>query len=96
MKHISPLTLAFLLSCIAVAMFFAGYIYKNTEVLQDPTICTKDKMCSYALEADKRLRDYQLDLYMDTVKVYDGGRLVGSYVSNWNSQMDTIIINDNQ
>lgn len=42
------------------------------------------------------LRDYQLYLHMDTVKIYDGYRLVGSYISTWNNQMDSIILNDNQ
>lgn len=40
--------------------------------------------------------DYQLDLHMDTVKIYDGDRLVGSYISNWNNQMDSIILKDNE
>lgn len=42
------------------------------------------------------MRDYQIDLHMDTVRVYDGQRLVGSYISTWKNQMDTIILNDNQ
>lgn len=42
------------------------------------------------------LRDYQIQLHMDTVWIYDGNRLVGRYTSDWSNQMDTILINDNQ
>lgn len=42
------------------------------------------------------LRDYQIDLHMDTVRIFDGQRLVGSYISNWNNQMDTILLKDNE
>lgn len=41
-------------------------------------------------------RDYQIDIHMDTVRIFDGQRLVGSYISTWANQMDTILLNDNQ
>lgn len=41
-------------------------------------------------------RDYQIEVYNDTVWLYDGQRLVGSYISTWKNQMDTILLNDNQ
>ncbi len=41
-------------------------------------------------------RDYQIDLHFDTVRVYDGNRLVDTYISNWKNQIDTILLNDNQ
>lgn len=44
----------------------------------------------------KNVRDYQLELHMDTVWIYDGDRLVDWYISTWNSQLDTILMNDNQ
>lgn len=40
--------------------------------------------------------DYQLALHMDTVWIYDRDRLVGSYISNWHNQMDSIILYDNE
>jgi len=40
--------------------------------------------------------DYQINLHNDTVWIYDGNRFVGSYISNWNNQMDTILLTDNQ
>jgi len=42
------------------------------------------------------LRDYQLDLHMDTVRVYDGERLVDTYITNWTNQIDTVILKDNE
>lgn len=44
----------------------------------------------------KPVRDYQIDLHFDTVKIYDGPRLVGSYLTNWRGQLDTILIQDNE
>lgn len=42
-------------------------------------------------------RDYQIEYYMDTVWVYDGERLVSSFIQKyWNSQLDSAIIKDNQ
>lgn len=42
------------------------------------------------------LRDYQIEVYYDTVWIYDADRLVGRYVSNWQNQMDSIILKDNE
>lgn len=87
---------------VAVLMFFAGRLYENTHSLEGK-VCTKYTLCNNAKNAFKEmdkaidlLRDYQLDLHNDTVRMYDGDRLVGSYISNWKNQMDTIILNDNQ
>ncbi len=41
-------------------------------------------------------RDYQIEVYNDTVWVYDGQRLVDRYISNWKGQIDTVLLNDNQ
>lgn len=41
-------------------------------------------------------RDYQIDLYIDTIWVYDGERLVSKYVTNFKSQMDSVLLDDNQ
>lgn len=41
-------------------------------------------------------KDYEIQLHMDTVWIWDGDRLVGRYITNWQSQMDSIIIDDNQ
>lgn len=41
-------------------------------------------------------RSYQIDTHMDTVTVYDGGRIVGRYITTWTSQIDSIILKDNE
>lgn len=41
-------------------------------------------------------RDYQINLHMDTVWVYDGDRLVDTYITTWKNQIDTIFLTDNQ
>lgn len=43
----------------------------------------------------RAMRDYQIELHMDTVWIYDGNRLVYMYLSNWTNQMDTAIMKDN-
>jgi len=42
------------------------------------------------------LRDYQIELYNDTVWIFDRNRPVGRYISNWHNQIDTIILKDNE
>jgi hypothetical protein len=44
----------------------------------------------------KLMRDYQIELHIDTVWIYDGDRLVGRYVSNRNTSLDSLIMKDNQ
>lgn len=44
------------------------------------------------------MKDYQVSLYMDTVWIYDGDRLVDSFIhtdSSWNNQYDSIFMKDN-
>lgn len=56
-----------------------------------------------ACNNSKHLRDYQLDiingsdtnLYNDSVQVYDGSRLVGTFKLD-NDAVSNIILNDNQ
>lgn len=41
-------------------------------------------------------RDYQIELYMDTMWIYDGERLVDSIIDpTFSTKLDTILINDN-
>lgn len=40
--------------------------------------------------------DYQIELLMDTVWIYDCNKLIARYTSNWKNQMDTFLILDNQ
>ena len=46
--------------------------------------------------AQSYLRDYQIELHMDTVWLYDGDRLVGQFINSTpNSTLDSIILKDN-
>ena len=50
----------------------------------------------FAGNAQSYLRDYQIELHMDTVWLYDGDRLVGQFInSNPDSKLDSIILKDN-
>jgi hypothetical protein len=47
----------------------------------------------------RALKDYQIELHMDTVWVHDKRRLVGMFIhtdSSWNNQYDSVFIKDNQ
>jgi len=52
--------------------------------------------CDGGCECEVMKTDYQINLHNDTVWIYDGNRFVGKYTSNWNNQMDTILLTDNQ
>jgi len=41
-------------------------------------------------------RDYQLELYHNTVWTFDGSKLVGRYITNWYNQINSILLKDNQ
>jgi hypothetical protein len=41
------------------------------------------------------MRDYQIELHMDTLWVWDYKRLVGKYITNWKNQIDSILLKDN-
>lgn len=68
------------------------------ELMKDKQAVTDEEISNTLLKTTKKLanpRDYQIELFYDTVWVYDGSRLVGRYTSNWTNQIDIIIINDN-
>lgn len=77
----------------------------NTYVIQ--SFITDSDECPYEMgecpnpdcsnyHANTLLRDYQIELFMDTVSVYDGRRLVGKYRTNWKNQIDRILLRDNE
>jgi hypothetical protein len=41
-------------------------------------------------------RDYEITLYMDTLWLWDGPRLVGRYTTNWKNQIDELLVKDNE
>jgi hypothetical protein len=55
------------------------------------------KYCKPITKPKSLLYDYQINLHNDTVWVYDNGRFVGSYINTkWDSQLDSILLKDNQ
>lgn len=80
---------AVLALCIAFGLLVAGMCFGAYTTRQEE----REEAVS---RSAKHMRDYQIDLYMDTVWVYDGQRLVGTYLSNWQGQIDSIILKDNQ
>jgi hypothetical protein len=44
----------------------------------------------------KYLQDYQVQVYYDTVWVYDYDRLVGKYVTDWTGKLDSVLLADNE
>lgn len=50
---------------------------------------TKDKQSSI-------YTDYQIVIYNDTIWLYDDNRFVGKCITNWNSNLDSLILIDNQ
>lgn len=43
----------------------------------------------------KQPRSYQLQIYNDTMWLYDGDRLVSKVLNRWNSPLDSAILKDN-
>lgn len=41
------------------------------------------------------LQDYQIQLDMDTVTIYDRGRVVGKFTTDFTSKYDSVFIKDN-
>lgn len=42
------------------------------------------------------IHDYQLDVHYDTVWLYEGDRLVDSWITDYTSKIDSVILKDNQ
>lgn len=45
--------------------------------------------------AQHYLRDYQIEIYFDTVWIYDADRLVDKYTTTFTGQMDSVLLKDN-
>ena len=74
--------------------FFVGFLLCVTFIIsvmiyKGPSGFTK------STPDNSMLRDYQIQVHMDTVWIYDRTRLVDKYVSNWRSQIDSVILKDN-
>lgn len=77
-----------LISVIVCAAYFIG-------VSQQPNKCPFEG--AECPNVQSYLQDYQIQVYNDTVTVYDANRIVGKYINTkWDSQLDSIIIGDNE
>lgn len=88
---------------VVVCIFCVTQWYQVFILSQDYTNYSKQsiiKNCPFegkeCPNADYYSRDYQLELYMDTVWVYDGDKLVDKYTSNWNTHLDSVLLRDNE
>lgn len=94
-------TIVFIIGALVVGslMFAAGMIYSDNKVTQSAmkgNICTPGKLCPNALEAIKRLRDYQLEAYSDSTVIWDGDRHVATLKFDEKQALDSVIMDDNQ
>jgi hypothetical protein len=80
---------------LAIAIPFALAL-----VLNLPGCYNKKNICPFegaeCPNAQHFMREYQLQLDMDTVTVFDADRIVGRYISRFDSQLDSILIEDNR
>lgn len=74
-----------------------AFSHPDTHICIDSTHATCDGNCVCdGLGCPPILpRDYQLDLHMDTVWVYDGDRLVDRYITTWGTHLDSVLLKDN-
>lgn len=61
---------------------------------------TGENRCQYegaeCPNAQNYLRDYQIELHLDTVWLYDADRLVATFINtSWDSKLDSVIMKDN-
>lgn len=93
-----------IITIIALCLIVAAYMFgaakekerQQTQLPRGPMPVLPAPDGSITESVYESLRDYQIDLHMDTVWIYDGDRLVGRYISNWKNQMDSIILADNE
>lgn len=90
-------TIALLL--IAVCCFCAGFILRDVQEAErqaNNNVCTVNKLCPNSLEAIKRLRDYQIEVYNDSTAIFDGDRHVITLQYDSTQAIDKAISEDNQ
>lgn len=90
-------TIALLL--MATAAFCAGYILRDVQEAERQAknnVCTVGKLCPNSLEAIKRMRDYQIDVYDDSTTIFDGDRHVATLLFDSTQSIDKVISFDNQ
>ena len=88
-------TIALLL--IAMCCFCAGFIVRDVKAANEQSkYCTPTRQCQNAIEAQKRLRSYQLETYNDSTVIWDGDRKVVTLLFDSTTTLDKAISFDNQ
>jgi hypothetical protein len=96
MRLSNVLFVVFLL-LVTVSSFTVGYMYRNLQVMKvKAEACSASQLCPNALEAQKRLRSYQLETFNDSTVIWDGDRPVATLRYDSTSQLDKVISTDNQ
>jgi hypothetical protein len=90
----------YLISVVAVmASFVLGYMcshYETKATAPDNWEEQKYELIKAAITPKPSLRDYQIELHMDTVWIYSGDRLVDSFLTDYKSKYDSIFLKDNE
>lgn len=79
---------------IGLSLIVGGLVANKKPVNENENRCPYEGLeCP---NAQHYLRDYQIDLHIDTVWLYDGDRLVGRFINSTpNSKLDSLISEDN-
>ncbi len=95
----STLYFTIALVVLAVCCFCAGYILRDVQEAErqlKSNVCTVNKLCPNSLQAIKRLRGYQIEVYNDSTAIYDGDRHVITLQYDSTQSIDKAISFDNQ
>jgi len=79
--------------------YAAGWNVRDIKVKEDKLKCpncTATQLCPNSLEAIKRLRDYQIQIFNDSTVIWDADRKVSVWAFNSQSLLDSTIMADNE
>ena len=93
-----PIFYCVLIICIGVSYGVGKAIGKNEGSSKTWTEATElvksyNVPVSYSVHS---LHDYQLDVHMDTIWLYEGDRLVDRWITDYTSKIDSVILKDNE
>lgn len=98
MKHTNPIERAVTLLIISVFVISTILTLVKCQSKKEQGVNPHENRCPYegaeCPNAQKYLRDYQLDFLTDTIYIYDGDRLVGMLQHDSENPLDSIILKD--
>lgn len=103
----SKLSLTLAVICLVGVIFFSGYVLSDINHAEKQlNSCTETHLFPRAVDgwevankAIERLKDYQLEYHLDTLKVWDSERLVGMHIDSLylhGAFIDSLILDDNR